>query len=301
MNRVSRAVAAALCCLALVVPTADIQASASSFDALSSEASDLGVRSSQAVNNAWRQGFNALPPQVRNVIPNELRPDQPAQPSHPAPPAEPERESTQEPKPAPDSCANCVALTFDDGPAPETERLLDILDKKNVKASFFVMGNNARKYPATMQRIRNGGHTIGNHTADHRELPRLSQDGINHQLDRANAAINDTTGQSPRWLRPPYGEYDARVTAAAQRRGMAVAMWNVDTLDWKHRNATKTCAVAVQNSRPGSVVLMHDIHGPTVDAVPCVIDGLRAKGLRPVSLDQMITSPQAGRVYSQRR
>lgn len=223
MNRVSRVVAAALCCLALVVPTADIQASASSFDALSSGASDLGVRSSQAVNNAWRQGFNALPPQVRNAIPNELRPYEPALPSYPVPPAEPERESTQEPKPAPDSCANCVALSFDDGPAPETERLLDILDKKNAKASFFVMGNSARKYPATMQRIRNGGHTIGNHTADHRELPRLSHNGINHQIDRANAAINDTTGQSPRWLRPPYGEYDARVTAAAQSRGMAVA------------------------------------------------------------------------------
>ncbi|MDK7179510.1 polysaccharide deacetylase family protein [Corynebacterium riegelii] len=291
MNRVSRAVAAALCSLALVAPTVDVHASASS---------DIGARSSQAMNDAWRQGFNALPPQVRSAIPNELRPVEPAPPSHPAPPTEPERESAHEPTPAPDSCANCVALTFDDGPVPDTERLLDILDKKNVKASFFVVGNNARKYPKTVQRIRNGGHTIGNHTVDHPVLPRLSQDGINRQLDGTNAAIRNTTGQNPRWMRPPYGEYDARVAAASQSRGMAVALWDVDTLDWKHRNASKTCAVAVQNSRPGSVVLMHDIHGPTVDAVPCIIDGLRAKGLRPVSLDQMITSPQAGRVYSHR-
>ena len=198
-------------------------------------------------------------------------------------------------------CANCVAITYDDGPGAETNRLPDKLKAKNAHASFMVIAPSAEQHPELLKRMKAEGHTIGNHTVDHPVLPRLSQDGINRQLDGTNAAIRNTTGQNPRWMRPPYGEYDARVTAASQSRGMAVALWDVDTLDWKHRNATKTCAVAVQQSRPGSVVLMHDIHGPTVDAVPCIIDGLRAKGLRPVSLDQMITSPQAGRVYSHRR
>ena len=99
-------------------------------------------------------------------------------------------------------------------------------------------------------------------------------------------------------MRPPYGSYDSRVASAAGERGMSLAIWDVDTADWQHRNPTTTCKRAVEGAREGSIILMHDIHQPTVDAAECVIDGLRAKGLNPVGLDEMIEHPEAGHVYT---
>ena len=84
----------------------------------------------------------------------------------------------------------------------------------------------------------------------------------------------------------------------ARQRGLALALWDVDTADWQHRNPAMTCNIAVNNAKAGSIVLMHDIHAPTVDAVECVIDGLRAKGLRPVSLDEMVAKPEPGYIYT---
>ncbi|WP_297851747.1 polysaccharide deacetylase family protein, partial [uncultured Corynebacterium sp.] len=117
------------------------------------------------------------------------------------------------------------------------------------------------------------------------------------ELDTTSDAINAATGSKPRWLRPPYGATNDRVAAVAGQRGMSLALWDVDTLDWQNRNADITCRKAVENAVAGSVILMHDIHPSTVDAAPCIIDGLRAKGLRPVTLDEMI-DPVPGRTYT---
>lgn len=288
MNRVVRATVVALCSLALLQPASHALPSVS----------DLSSSSSRATNDTWLKGYNALPPQVRDAVPPHLRPAQPA--PLPAPPTEPEYEAAPEPTPAPDTCANCVAITFDDGPGAYTGRLLDILDEKDAKATFFVVGQNANANPALMQRMRDSGHTIANHTYNHPDLKKQSDATITKQLDDTNAAIANTTGVKPKWMRPPYGSYDNRTVVAAGERGQAVAIWDVDTADWQHRNPTRTCNLAVQNSTPGSIILMHDIHAPTVDAVPCVIDGLRAKGLRPVSLEYMVKQSEPGRVYTRR-
>lgn len=291
-NRVSRAVAAAVCAAVIAVSQAPA-AVAQQVPPLSSMSSDAAGRARAQVNDAWRRGYEALPPQARHAVPRELRPAQPV--AQPAPPAQPE------PAPAPPhTCDNCVALTFDDGPTAQTARLLAILDEKHVKASFFVVGGLVNADPALTRRITDAGHTIGNHSFSHPKMPKLGDAAIAAQLDDTNRAIERATGVTPRWVRPPYGEYDARVVAAAKQRGMAVAMWDDDTLDWKHRNPEETCRRALEQSHPGTIILMHDIHAPTVDAVPCVIDGLREKGLRPVSLDTMIPEPEPGRVYASR-
>lgn len=252
----------------------------------------------EGADNAWRQGYNALPPQIRAAVPREFRPSEPAEDA--APPAETVVVSPAEPTPSPDTCANCVALTFDDGPVGDTDRLLDILKAKQAHASFFVVGTNAHAFPQIMQRMRDEGHTVGNHTYNHPDLQRIGDAAIGSQLDDTTAAIGSTTGLTPRWMRPPYGSYDARVTAASGNRGMAVAIWDVDTADWSHRNTQTTCSIAVNNATPGSVILMHDIHRPTVDAVECILDGLREKNLRAASLDEMIKAPEAGYVYTHR-
>ena len=194
-------------------------------------------------------------------------------------------------------CANCVAITYDDGPGAETNRLLDKLKAKNAHASFMVVAPSAEQHPELLKRMKAEGHTIGNHTKSHRQLNTLSPAQVSQEIDAGNAAIKKATGQSTRWVRPPYGATNATVDQVTRDKGVSQALWDVDTVDWKDRNSEHVCSSAVQGARAGSIVLMHDIHPTTVDAADCVIDGLRAKGLEPVSLDRLLRTPAAGKRY----
>ena len=198
------------------------------------------------------------------------------------------------------SCSNCVAITYDDGPGDLTGQLLDTLKAKDAHASFMVLAPNAYAHPELLRRMKAEGHTVGNHTASHRELDKLSPSQVDAEIKTGSAAITAATGDSPRWLRPPYGATNNTVTTAAKANGQAQALWSVDTLDWKDRNADHVCTAAVHNAQPGAIILMHDIHPTTVAATDCVIDGLRAKGLEPVNLDRLIPHPEAGEQYSNR-
>ena len=194
-------------------------------------------------------------------------------------------------------CANCVAITYDDGPGAETNRLLDKLKAKNAHASFMVLAPSAEQHPELLKRMKAEGHTIGNHTKSHRQLNTLSPEQVSQEIDAGNAAIKKATGQSTRWVRPPYGATNATVDQVTRDKGVSQALWDVDTVDWKDRNSEHVCSSAVQGARAGSIVLMHDIHPTTVDAADCVIDGLRAKGLEPVSLDRLLRTPVPGKRY----
>lgn len=194
-------------------------------------------------------------------------------------------------------CANCVAITYDDGPGAETNRLLDKLKAKNAHASFMVLAPNAYQHPELLKRMKAEGHTIGNHTKSHRQLNTLPYDQVSREIDAGNAAIKKATDQSTRWVRPPYGATNATVDQVTRDKGVSQALWDVDTVDWKDRNSEHVCSSAVQGARAGSIVLMHDIHPTTVDAADCVIDGLRAKGLEPVSLDRLLRTPVPGKRY----
>ena len=194
-------------------------------------------------------------------------------------------------------CANCVAITYDDGPGAETNRLLDKLKAKNAHASFMVIAPSAEQHPELLKRMKAEGHTIGNHTKSHRQLNTLPYDQVSREIDAGNAAIKKATDQSTRWVRPPYGATNATVDQVTRDKGVSQALWDVDTVDWKDRNSEHVCSSAVQGARAGSIVLMHDIHPTTVDAADCVIDGLRAKGLEPVSLDRLLRTPAAGKRY----
>ena len=194
-------------------------------------------------------------------------------------------------------CANCVAITYDDGPGAETNRLLDKLKAKNAHASFMVIAPSAEQHPELLKRMKAEGHTIGNHTKSHHQLNTLPYDQVSQEIDAGNAAIKKATGQSTRWVRPPYGATNPTVDQVTRDKGVSQALWDVDTVDWKDRNSEHVCSSAVQGARAGSIVLMHDIHPTTVDAADCVIDGLRAKGLEPVSLDRLLRTPVPGKRY----
>ncbi len=237
--------------------------------------------SSDAAESAHQALWNALPPQARNhPALKDLAPRTPPAPARPA------------------GCPNCVALTFDDGPAASTAALLDILDRHHVDATFFVLAPSARSHPDLIRRMRAAGHTIGNHTSSHPDLRTRSAEQVRWEIGEGSRAIAETAGANPRFLRPPYGATNQTVTDAARAAGQSLVLWDVDTLDWQHRNPDTTCRTAVDQARAGSIVLMHDIHPTTVAAVDCVISGLRAKGLNPVSLDQMIPQPAPGQTYT---
>ena len=252
--------------------------------------------SSQAFSQSSSQAGEELRTAIYRALPPQARSHPWAQQLAPAP-------APSAPTPAQDQpadCSNCVAVTFDDGPAASTNQVLDILARKHATASFFVLAPKVRANAGAVKRMRAAGHTVASHTATHRDLTRLSQPEVRREVEEGSRAIADATGASPRFVRPPYGALNATVSDAARVQGQAVVLWDVDTLDWKHSDPARTCKTAVDQARAGSIVLMHDIHPTTAQAVECVIDGLRAKGLRPASLDQMVPQPVPGKTYTTR-
>ena len=177
----------------------------------------------------------------------------------------------------------CVALTFDDGPSFYTEGLLDILMEHNVKATFFVLGTQVRIQSETVQRMFREGHQIGNHTWDHPNLTRMSDDQIREQLQQTDNLIAQIIGESTPFMRPPYGAYNDTVLAAS---GLPIIFWSVDPLDWKDRDAA-TVAARIVDAPAGAIILAHDIHKSTVDAVPAIIAALKNRGIHMVTVTKL--------------
>jgi peptidoglycan/xylan/chitin deacetylase (PgdA/CDA1 family) len=192
----------------------------------------------------------------------------------------------------------CVALTFDDGPGPDTARLLGMLAEKNVHATFFVIGQSAEEFPDAVRAEHAQNQEVGDHTWSHPPLTRLDDASIATQFNRTADEIASLDGPRPRLIRPPYGAVNERINAVLGARGAAEILWSVDTLDWLHRNPDSVYTRALKGVRPGSIILMHDIHPTTVDAVPRIIDALRAEGYTLVTVSQLYGGAlEPGKVY----
>lgn len=191
----------------------------------------------------------------------------------------------------------CIALTFDDGPGPYTQRLLDTLNQYNAKATFFVVGANVSRYADTLKREAENGHEIGNHTWNHRALTKLSDTAISQELESTADAVANVLGYAPQLVRPPYGATNSTVN---QLTHTPVILWDVDTQDWKSLNSQAVIKQATEAAVPGAIVLMHDIHSTTVDAVPEILKRLSSQGYHFVTVSQLLASqsPAAGVVYS---
>ncbi|MBV9873393.1 MAG: polysaccharide deacetylase family protein [Verrucomicrobia bacterium] len=183
-----------------------------------------------------------------------------------------------------------VAMTFDDGPSPETTpRLLDILKQRNIKATFFMIGQNAQANPTIVQRILAEGHEIGNHSWTHPQLSKLSDDRVTEEITKTQTAIKNACGYTPVLLRPPYGAITARQKDWIEKQfGLSVIIWSVDPFDWKRPGASVIEQRILAGARPGAIVLSHDIHKQTVDAMPATLDALAAKGFKFVTVSQLI-------------
>ena len=197
------------------------------------------------------------------------------------------------------TCQQCIALTFDDGPGIYTETLLSTLEGHGDKATFFVIGKNVTRFAPTLQRAVRNGHQIGGHTWDHPELPKLTPEQIRDQLQRTQQMITSTTGITPSIIRPPYGSVDDKVYNELRTMNLSAILWSVDTRDWADRNAAIVCQRAVAGARPGAIILMHDIHRTSVEAVPCILSTLRKQKYRFVTINNLFgASLQPGVGYS---
>ncbi len=196
-----------------------------------------------------------------------------------------------------------VALTFDDGPGPYTEELLNFLKEQKVRATFFLLGTNASRYPALIQRMSEEGHAIGNHSYNHPNLTTLSAGGIANQIAQCNAAINQAIGRNASVMRCPGGSQNATVRQQAGNAGLPLIHWSLDTLDWKLRDKDKILTRVFEEIgvKDGDIVLMHDIHRESVDAVKEMIVKLQTDGYMFVTVPELLSvrkgGMQAGTLY----
>lgn len=188
-----------------------------------------------------------------------------------------------------------IAMTYDDGPHPQnTPRLLDMLRQRNIKATFYVIGRSVNMYPQITRRIVAEGHEIGNHTWTHRKLTALSDASVRSEMNRTRDAIVAATGVQPRTMRPPYGALrrDQREWIFKEY-GYPTILWNVDPEDWRRPGPSVVASRIINSTRNGSIVLAHDLHKPSVDAMPATLDGLLRKGFKFVTVSQLLAlNPQ---------
>ncbi len=184
-----------------------------------------------------------------------------------------------------------IAITFDDGPVrANTPRLLDMLAQRGIKASFFTVGSMAHNAPDIIRRIVAEGHELANHTWTHPKLSSLSDGAVRNELKRSADNLIATTGIAPRMYRPPYGAITARQKEWIMREfGYPTILWSVDPEDWKTKNAAMTRSRILDQTRPGAIILVHDLHSSSVDAMPGTLDGLLAKGFRFVTVGQLMS------------
>lgn len=198
-----------------------------------------------------------------------------------------------------------IALTFDDGPTGNkggrTERLLDGLKQRNAHATFFLCGYRVKDFNSMMKRYLAEGHEVGNHTMDHRLAHEVS-DGDYEQVSSNNDLIQSYTGQKPTLFRPCGGEYNDSVQASMKQLGMPLILWDVDTLDWKYRDAASVKQHILDGAQDGAIVLEHDLYETTVEGVLAAIDELQQQGYAFVTVSELAkikgVTLEPGQVYT---
>jgi peptidoglycan/xylan/chitin deacetylase (PgdA/CDA1 family) len=183
-----------------------------------------------------------------------------------------------------------IAMTFDDGPHPQnTPRLLDMLKQRNIKATFFLVGECVAANPQIVKRIVAEGHEIGNHSWNHPQLSKMTDASVRDQLQKTQDAIVSACGIVPKLMRPPYGAFTQRQQRWANGEfGYKIILWDVDPEDWKIRDSNHVQAEILKQTVSGSIILSHDIHKTTVDAMPATLDALAAKGFKFVTVPELI-------------
>jgi len=182
-----------------------------------------------------------------------------------------------------------IALTFDDGPHQNyTPQLLRILKERNVKATFFVVGVMAERYPYLIRAEFRSGHTIGNHTYHHPKLSEMAPMEISHEINTCGDAIERITGIKPRYFRPSGGNYNGEVVSIVKSLGYKMVLWTLNSEDIANLGVTRIVSRIEQRSSNGGIILLHDGVEQTIAALPSIIDVLRSRGYEFVTIDELL-------------
>lgn len=230
-------------------------------------------------------------------------PSAPVAPVQPTPGEAPATPASPQPKPAPvrqkplgkrvshvPMKGKYVALTFDDGPHPAlTPKALDILNRHGAKGTFFMLGQNAARYKSIVERVAAEGHELGVHTWSHIKMNSSSRAKIDSEIGRTQRVLAEASGVTPRVMRPPFGATNkALIEHMYNRYGMASILWDVDTLDWRKPGVSKVVCTAVNKAKPGSIILVHDIHATTLSALEGIVTGLQQRGFKLVTVSELM-------------
>ena len=187
-----------------------------------------------------------------------------------------------------------IALTFDDGPHPVlTPKILAVLEKYGIKATFFTVGENANFYPEALEMLVKSGKEIGNQTHTHRRIKEASQYTVKQEIEMCENAIYSHTGCLPKLFRPPLGSFGESLIETSEQLGYQIVLWNIDTRDWAHTPPDVICKNVIDNISSGSIILMHDFIGhnsPTVEALELFIPKLLQMGYKFVVVSELLSS-----------
>lgn len=179
-----------------------------------------------------------------------------------------------------------IAITFDDGPSSRyTGRLLDGLKERNVKASFFLIGENAKENPELVERIYKEGHLIGNHTYSHVQMTHLSEEAAVREIEKTDQVISAITGEHVAYMRPPFGAWQRELEV---RMEVLPVLWSVDPLDWTTENVDEIVSKVVTEVEEGDIILLHDCYASSVEAALRIVDILQKEGYEFVTVDRLL-------------
>lgn len=179
-----------------------------------------------------------------------------------------------------------VALTFDDGPNAEyTETLLDELRKRDVQATFFLLGKEAEKEPELVRQMKEDGHNIGNHSYEHVNLQNLSNEAAIEQVTKTNEVIYEITGEYPIFIRPPFGSWKSNLDYETD---MIEVLWDVDPLDWNTHNAEAVAERVIDKVQDNDIILLHDASESSVEAAVKIVDELQKQGYEFVTVEELL-------------
>lgn len=177
-----------------------------------------------------------------------------------------------------------IALTFDDGPNYNTNKVLDVLAKYNVKATFFVLGSKVMNNKKILKREYDSGMEIGNHTFNHLLLTKYKENVIKDEIDNTSSVIFEVTGRYPKLLRPSYGAYNNTIKKIGD---MPIIIWDIDTLDWKYHNSKRIASMVINKVKDGDIILMHDIYSATANSLNIIIPELQNRGYTFVTVPEL--------------
>ena len=185
-----------------------------------------------------------------------------------------------------------IALTFDDGPHPRlTKQILDILDRYNTRATFFMVGENILNYPDTAREVIQRGHEVGNHSYSHHCIPSLGREGIEEEIERCEDVLEELCEYRAHLFRPPQGAVNDYVEGCTERGDYTLVLWSLDTRDWECKNSEQILNQVLSKVQPGDIILMHDyigVRSQTPKALEIMLPKLLERGFEPTTVSDLL-------------